>query len=106
MAVDPRSHGITQLGVCEPRTLAGVPEPTGGIIMETPHTARQTAPLLTRRQLLKAGLAAGATFSMRPLAWPPVLWGGESGQPKRGGILRVRGWDPPHFDPHLTIAPA
>ena len=33
----------------------------------------------------------------------PALWGAEAGQPKRGGILRVRGWDPPHFDPHLTI---
>jgi peptide/nickel transport system substrate-binding protein len=29
--------------------------------------------------------------------------GAETGQPKRGGILRMRGWDPPHFDPHLTI---
>jgi peptide/nickel transport system substrate-binding protein len=25
------------------------------------------------------------------------------GQPRRGGILRVRGYDPPHFDPHLTL---
>ena len=32
--------------------------------------------------------------------------GAEAGPPRRGGILRVRGWDPPHFDPHLTIAPA
>jgi len=31
-----------------------------------------------------------------------VLWGAEAGQPKRGGILRVRGYDPIHFDPHLT----
>ncbi len=28
----------------------------------------------------------------------------KQGQPKRGGILRVRGFDPPHFDPHLTIS--
>ena len=32
-----------------------------------------------------------------------MLWGAEAGQPKRGGILRVRGRDPVHFDPHLTI---
>ena len=31
-----------------------------------------------------------------------MLWGAEAGQPKRGGILRVRGYDPIHFDPHLT----
>src|SRR6266446_8428204 len=55
-----------------------------------------------RRDLLKAGLVAGMTLSARSLAGPSVLWGAESGQPKRGGILRVRGWDPPHFDPHLT----
>ena len=37
--------------------------------------------------------------------WPhaPALWATEAGQPKRGGILRVRGLDPPHFDPHLTF---
>ena len=28
----------------------------------------------------------------------------KQGTPKRGGILRARGWDPPHFDPHLTRA--
>ena len=33
----------------------------------------------------------------------PALWGAEAGQPRRGGILRVRGYDPVHFDPHLTI---
>jgi Bacterial extracellular solute-binding proteins, family 5 Middle len=27
----------------------------------------------------------------------------EPRQPKRGGILRVRGGDPAHFDPHLTV---
>src|SRR5215208_4897224 len=67
--------------------------------MRTPSTARRMAPHLTRRELLTAGLAAGATFALRP-----VLWGGDTGQPKRGGILRVRGFDPPHFDPHLITA--
>jgi len=56
-----------------------------------------------RRDVLKAGLAAGVTLSTWPLHQPPALWGAEAGQPKRGGILRVRGIDPPHFDPHLTL---
>jgi peptide/nickel transport system substrate-binding protein len=58
---------------------------------------------VNRRELLKAGLAAGATLSAWPLCGPQALWGGEVGASRRGGILRVRGWDPPHFDPHLTI---
>src|SRR5713101_9898377 len=57
-----------------------------------------------RRDVLKAGLAAGVTLSTWPLHHPPALWGAEAGQPKRGGILRVRGWDPVHFDPHQTIS--
>jgi peptide/nickel transport system substrate-binding protein len=72
--------------------------------MATPYTARRIAPQLTRRELLKAGLVAGATFSVRPLGRPPLLWGGETGEPRRGGILRVRGFDPPNFDPQLTVA--
>jgi ABC-type transport system substrate-binding protein len=70
--------------------------------MATPSTARRTAPRLTRRELLQAGLAAGATLSTWPLSQAPLLWGEEVRPPKRGGILRVRGWDPVHFDPHLT----
>ena len=58
---------------------------------------------VSRRELLQAGMAAGATLAAWPLYGPPALWGGEIGTPKRGGTLRVRGWDPPHFDPHLTI---
>src|SRR5262245_60048986 len=56
-----------------------------------------------RRDLLKAGLTAGVTLSAWPLPPPAVLWGAEAGQPKRGGILRVWGSDPPHFDPHLIF---
>ncbi len=56
---------------------------------------------VSRRELLQASLAAGLGFSAWPLASP--LWGQDAGTPKRGGILRVRGGDPPHFDPHLTI---
>src|SRR2546425_12585 len=58
---------------------------------------------LSRRHLLKAGLAAGVTLSTWPLTRPSESWGAAAGQPKRGGILRVWGYDPPHFDPQLTI---
>ncbi len=57
---------------------------------------------LSRRDLLKAGLAAGV-MSAWPFYMPSPLWGEEGGPPKRGGILRMRGWDPVHFDHHLTI---
>src|SRR6267143_6505152 len=59
---------------------------------------------LSRRDLLKAGLMTGATLSALPLYHPAPLWGAEAGQPKRGGALRVRGYDPVHFDPHQTIS--
>lgn len=49
---------------------------------------------MRRRDLLKTSLTAGLTLSAWPLAHPAALWGAEAGQPKRGGILRVRGWDP------------
>ena len=62
----------------------------------------QQTPGVRRRELLKAGLAAGVALSAWPLAHPSALWGAEAGQPKRGGILRVRGYDPVHFDHHLT----
>src|SRR5678816_4318869 len=54
---------------------------------------------LTRRDLLKAGIAAGTALSTGPLIAPGRL----RAQGKRGGMLRVRGYDPPHFDPHLTL---
>src|SRR5262245_23190964 len=76
----------------------------GGLPMGKRYPTRRTVPPLSRRDLLKAGLAAGVTLSAWPLAHPLALWGAAAGQPKRGGILRVRGFDPPHFDPHLTIA--
>src|SRR2546428_14021345 len=46
---------------------------------------------------------ASAALSTWSLCGAPVLWGAEARQPKRGGILRVRGYDPPHFDHHLTL---
>src|SRR5262245_4398314 len=54
---------------------------------------------LTRRNLLKSGVAVAATSSVSPLLLPRVA----GAQGKRGGLLRVRGYDPPHFDPHQTL---
>src|SRR5262245_6174004 len=71
--------------------------------METPRAHPRVMRGMRRRELLKAGLAAGAMLAAWPLHRPQVLWAADAGQPKRGGILRVRGLDPPHFDPHLTL---
>jgi peptide/nickel transport system substrate-binding protein len=70
--------------------------------METLQAHPHVIPGVRRRHVLKAALAAGVTLSTWPLQTPSVLWGAEAGPPKRGGILRVRGYDPPHFDP-LTL---
>ena len=70
--------------------------------MNTQPAHPQKAKGIRRRELLKASLTAGVTLSAWPLHSPPALWGAEAGQPKRGGILRAWGSDPPHFDPHLT----
>jgi len=67
--------------------------------METSLLDPRTIHALTRRDLLKASLAAGAALSAGPLVAPRRL----RAQGRRGGILRVRGYDPPHFDPHLTL---
>jgi hypothetical protein len=58
---------------------------------------------ISRRELLHRSLAAGLTMSALPLLRPAPLWGAEVGPPRRGGILRVRGSDPVHFDHHLTL---
>jgi peptide/nickel transport system substrate-binding protein len=71
--------------------------------METPQAHPRVIQGVRRRDLLRAGLAASVTLSPWLLHHPQALWGAEAGQPKRGGILRVRGLDPPHFDPHLTF---
>ncbi len=52
---------------------------------------------ITRRELIGSGLAAGVALSAGPLVAP--VWA----QGKHGGVLRVRGYDPPHFDPHQTL---
>ncbi len=72
--------------------------------METRDVNPRHAQGVSRRDLLKAGLAAGATLSAWSLVDSPLLWSEEAGPPKRGGTLRVRGYDPVHFDPHLTIS--
>src|SRR5712691_782950 len=79
-------------------------QPEGDLPMETQQAHAQQANDVSRRGLLKAGLVAGVTLSAWPLRSPRALWGAEAASPKRGGILRVRGWDPVHFDPHLTIS--
>jgi hypothetical protein len=63
--------------------------------MKTPSVHPRKTQGVSRRALLQAGLAAGVTLSAWPLVRPPALWGAEVGQSKRGGILRVRGYDPP-----------
>ncbi|HMH49941.1 MAG TPA: ABC transporter substrate-binding protein [Candidatus Acidoferrum sp.] len=52
---------------------------------------------ITRRDLLALG---GLTLAGTALT-PTVA---RAQTPKRGGVLTVRMWDPPHFDPHLTIS--
>src|SRR6266852_2552662 len=74
----------------------------GGVPMHTQRAYSHLAEGLSRRELLHMGLAAGLTVSVLPLSSPAPLWGAEARQPKRGGILRVRGYDPVHFDHHLT----
>jgi peptide/nickel transport system substrate-binding protein len=69
--------------------------------METVQTHPHEIQGVHRRTVLKAALATGVTLSTWSLPLSPAVWGAEDGQPKRGGVLRVRGFDPPHFDPHL-----
>jgi peptide/nickel transport system substrate-binding protein len=70
--------------------------------MHTQLVSSHSAEGISRRELLLKGLAAGLTVSVLPLSRPAPLRDAEAGQPKRGGILRVRGYDPVHFDHHLT----
>ena len=60
----------------------------------------KTCAEISRRDLLRrSALGAAALSVTAPLVRPRPV----SAQGKRGGILRVRGYDPPHFDPHLTL---
>jgi ABC-type transport system substrate-binding protein len=74
------------------------------VLMQRQNAHPRRAQGLSRRELLQAGLAAGTTLSAWLLSRPSKLWGGAAGSPKHGGILRVRGYDPTHFDPHLTFS--
>jgi len=59
--------------------------------------------MITRRRLLAQGasaIAAGALTSSEVLIPRP----GAAQTPKRGGTLALRLWDPPHWDPYLTLA--
>src|SRR5215467_4577131 len=89
--------------MCASCHTCGRPTSQGGRLMEIPQAHPPVIPGVRRRDVLKAGLAAGVTLSAWSLSHPQALWAAEAGPPKRGGILRVRGYDPPHFDPHLTI---
>ncbi|HEX9187419.1 MAG TPA: ABC transporter substrate-binding protein, partial [Vicinamibacteria bacterium] len=51
---------------------------------------------LTRRDVLKGGAAGLAATALPRRA--------SAQAPKRGGTLSLRLWDPPHWDPHLTIS--
>jgi peptide/nickel transport system substrate-binding protein len=55
---------------------------------------------LSRRDLLKAGGALAAAAVGPHLGLQTAL----AETPKRGGTISLRLWDPPHFDPHLTIS--
>ena len=72
--------------------------------MDSQQTYPENGAGLSRRKLLKISLFAGVTLSVLPTPRSAELWGAEAGQPKRGGTLRVRGYDPVHFDPHQTIS--
>jgi peptide/nickel transport system substrate-binding protein len=72
--------------------------------METRPMQHHAPERISRRRLLQTSLAAGASLAAWPLYHPDVVWSAEAGTPKRGGILHARGWDPVHFDPHLTRA--
>jgi peptide/nickel transport system substrate-binding protein len=56
---------------------------------------------LTRRDLLKAASGALAAAAVGPHLAPRRA---HAQPPKRGGTLSLRLWDPPFWDPHLTIS--
>jgi peptide/nickel transport system substrate-binding protein len=61
--------------------------------------ADRTHDALSRRDLLKLGAVAAPLLSITDLAAPRAA-GAQA--PKRGGVFRLAGFDPPHFDPHQT----
>src|SRR3981081_998824 len=65
---------------------------TGGTRMTPDHTRLP----LSRRDLLKLSGGAAAVLGAPTLA--------RAQTPKRGGTLSLRLWDPPHWDPQLTVS--
>src|SRR5262245_51677551 len=61
---------------------------------------RETS-VFTRRDLLKGGATVAAAAALEPHLGATSAFGQT---PKRGGVATIRAWDPPHFDPHLTIS--
>src|SRR6267142_773436 len=64
--------------------------------MPTSHRAR-----IHRRDLLALGAGALAVSALPGGLAPRAAW---AQAPKRGGTLSLRLWDPPHWDPYLTLA--
>jgi peptide/nickel transport system substrate-binding protein len=56
-----------------------------------------SSPPISRRAALALG---GAALASAALPQPPAV----AQAPRRGGTLTIRAWDPPHFDPVLTIS--
>jgi peptide/nickel transport system substrate-binding protein len=56
---------------------------------------------MRRRDLLKLGGLALGGAALAPHLAPRAA---RAQQPRRGGTVTIRAWDPPHFDPHLTVA--
>jgi peptide/nickel transport system substrate-binding protein len=64
-------------------------------------SARASSPgSYRRRDLIKLGATAAAA-ALSPSIGRRVA---SAQTPKRGGVVSIRAWDPPHFDPHLTIS--
>ena len=64
--------------------------------MPTSHRAR-----IHRRDLLALGAGALAVSALPSGLAPRAAW---AQAPRRGGTLSLRLWDPPHWDPHLTVS--
>ncbi len=60
---------------------------------------------VSRRDVVKGAAALAAGAALGPMSLGHLAPGRALAQaPKRGGVVTVRAWDPPHFDPHLTIS--
>ncbi len=69
--------------------------------MKARQVKHHNAQDVSHREVLQAGLTAGAAVAAWPLYCPAAVWSAEAGPPKRGGNL-ARARDPVHFDPHMT----